>query len=63
MKQQKQKKVGTHLKTTWKYIFQLNGFVFQEELIRHLAMKQKMEKQGEGEALKLSWNTQTGFSL
>ena len=26
-------------------------FVFQEELIRHLAMKQKMEKQG-GEALK-----------
>merc|ERR1712012_967617 len=31
----------------------------KEELIRHLAMKQKMQKQEEG-PLKLSWNTKTG---
>ena len=34
-------------------------FDSQEELIRHLAMKQKMQKQEEA-PLKLSWNTKTG---
>ena len=53
MKQQKQKKVQMLISNP------MSCFDSQEELIRHLAMKQKMQKQEEG-PLKLSWNTKTG---
>ena len=53
MKQQKQEKVQMLISNP------MSRFDSQEELIRHLAMRQKMQKEEEG-PLKLSWNTKTG---